>query len=603
MTPIHVGRQQLYKEVPFTAVFGLQRREKSLTQAFADSAAKLDAYSRNLSLEESTDHISRTSMVLCEELEFESHVVTLPLVLAVTVSAASQFLFGYNTGAMNPPESVVFPGHSTLDWSLAVSAFCLGGPVGAFLAGQFADEKGRKWALLLDAWIYVIGGLLQVFSWNMTIMAVARFIIGVGSGFGSVLVPIYLGELAPPILRGVLGTGTYYNRSDVIYCELRRVDPCHDALTLLFAAVTQIALVVGILAADFLAFPFTMENNWRLLFAVTPVVGIFQLVMSPFVLESPRWLLSRNPDSLRARYIVKNLRGFRTDMEVEDEVGHILTGGHKHGDDQGNNCNKSATMVEMLSEIWENDKLRLLLISSFVLHAGQQLSGCNAVFYYSTLFFEGVVDKPLVGTTAVGAVNVVATLLSIPLMNHFKRRSLVMLSSVGMLVSCIVITMGLVGVLGKLCALLAVNTFIMFFEFGLGPLPWLFVAESFDGKYAAVAMAVSSQLNWICNFAIGFVFPFVNKALGPYSFLPFVGILMGVIIFAEIIMPDEPDSTPEAEADGMTRRLSSDLEFRPSSQSTDHFNEEWRRILDQVLNEEESERRGEIVRTRTCLGK
>lgn len=193
----------------------------------------------------------------------------------------------YNTGVMNAPASVVFPGHSTLAWSLAVSSFAIGGPFGAIMGGRMADSRGRRGALLLDTWTFLAGGLLQTFAPDMMTLIVARFIIGFASGYSSVLVPIYLGELAPPSLRGMLGT------------------------------ITQFGLVMGIFVADLLAFPLATEDNWRWLFAVTSVVALGQLLMSPFLLESPRWLLARDPKSLRARYIVKRLRGLRYDHEVE----------------------------------------------------------------------------------------------------------------------------------------------------------------------------------------------------------------------------------------------------------------------------------------------
>ena len=45
---------------------------------------------------------------------------------------------------MNAPAAVVFPGHTTLEWSLAVSAFAVGGPGGAVLGGYLANKKGRR---------------------------------------------------------------------------------------------------------------------------------------------------------------------------------------------------------------------------------------------------------------------------------------------------------------------------------------------------------------------------------------------------------------------------------------------------------------------------
>ena len=48
--------------------------------------------------------------------------------------------------------------------------------------------------------------------------------------------------------------------------------------------------------------------------------------MASFLLESPRWLLNRDPKSSKARYVIKQLRGLRHDYEVEQEVGHFVVG-------------------------------------------------------------------------------------------------------------------------------------------------------------------------------------------------------------------------------------------------------------------------------------
>jgi len=62
------------------------------------------------------------------------------------------------------------------------------------MTGKLADSRGRRGALLLDTWMFLIGGVLQTLAWNMTTIIVSRFIIGFASGFSSVLVPIYLGK-------------------------------------------------------------------------------------------------------------------------------------------------------------------------------------------------------------------------------------------------------------------------------------------------------------------------------------------------------------------------------------------------------------------------
>ena len=87
-------------------------------------------------------HRSNANLLLLEELEMDQALITIPLIFAVIAASASQFLVGYNTGVMNAPESVVFPGHSTASWSIAVAAFAVGGPFGANLAGTLADSRG-----------------------------------------------------------------------------------------------------------------------------------------------------------------------------------------------------------------------------------------------------------------------------------------------------------------------------------------------------------------------------------------------------------------------------------------------------------------------------
>jgi SP family facilitated glucose transporter-like MFS transporter 3 len=551
LTPSQLGRQELYTQVPFTAVFGLQRRERSVSQAFASYAADMDIGSqRGLSEDEKATRSSRASMIILDELEFDASVVTTPLVFAIIVAATSQFLVGYNTGVMNAPEKVVFPGHSTGLWSLAVAAFAVGGPFGAVVGGKMADSRGRRGALLIDTWLFLMGGTLQTFAPDMYTLILARFIIGFASGFSSVLVPIYLGELAPPTLRGMLGT------------------------------LTQFAMVSGILIADLFAFPFATEGSWRFLFAITPIMAVIQLICSPFLLESPRWLLNRDAASLRARYIIKRLRGLRYDHEVESEVGNFVMGeAAQHQDDP----DQSHVLKEMLA----HPKIRKLFLSSLALQMAQQFSGINAVFYYSTAFFEGVIDNPLVGTTIVGAVNLVATYVALLLMDSCGRRTLILWSSGGMFFSCIVIVLSLLGYFSNILALIAVNAYVAFFEIGLGPIPWLIVAEMFEGKYVAVAMSYCSQLNWVCNFIIGLIFPWMNEHLGPYSFGPFAGVLAITFLFTLFILPETQGTTPDQLVAEMVRRNSKSMVYEVNEEDAGAVDLEWRKAMEQLMQEEE----------------
>jgi MFS transporter, SP family, solute carrier family 2 (facilitated glucose transporter), member 3 len=363
----------------------------------------------------------------------------------------------------------------------------------------------------------------------------------------------------------------------------------------MLGTLTQFALVSGILVADLLAFPFATEQGWRVLFAVTVVTAAAQLICAPFLLESPRWLLGRDPNSLKARYIIKKLRGLRHDHEVETEVALFVMGGAAQRQED-------SSTWHVLQEMWGHSRLKVLLLSSLVLQAAQQLSGINAVFYYSTSFFDGVIDNPLLGTTIVGAVNVVATYVALLLMDKVGRKTLILWSSGGMLLSCVVIVLSLLGYFGHILALVAVNVYVIFFEIGLGPIPWLIVAEMFEAKYVAVAMAVSSQMNWTCNFIIGLVFPYMSIYLGAYSFVPFAIVLLFAFIFTATVLPETQGTTPGELAAEMSKRNSTSIVYEANTANAGAIDMEWRKAMEQLRQEEESQMQaGTYGKSHTCI--
>jgi MFS transporter, SP family, solute carrier family 2 (facilitated glucose transporter), member 3 len=151
------------------------------------------------------------------------------------------------------------------------------------------------------------------------------------------------GEIAPPTLRGTLGT------------------------------CTQFAMVTGILVSPLLSFSLATVELWRFLFALTPALALFQLVVSPFLLESPRWLLTKSENSTEARCVIKALRGFRMDEEVENEVTNFLYASAKHKTGRDSAHSSGAIM-----DLFKVKSIRILVISSIVLQMSQQLCGINA---------------------------------------------------------------------------------------------------------------------------------------------------------------------------------------------------------------------------------
>ncbi|CAN0196330.1 unnamed protein product [Ectocarpus sp. 6 AP-2014] len=437
LNPQQRNRRALYVNLPFFSVYGMQYREKSIAKSLSKlSLTDLDIAGQAKYLEGAE----------ADGVEDEV-VVTWPLVTAVLVAVLLEFLVGFNIGVMNAPEEVVFPGHTTTEWSLAVSVFAIGGPFGAILAGTVSNRNGRRGAIIVNTWMYLIGGLLFALAPTVLWLVPARFMIGFACGFSSVVVPIYLGELAPPTLRGTLGT------------------------------MTQFALVIGILGSNLLAFPLATPSGWRWMFAVTPLLALVELVCMPLILESPRWLLAKDQYSMEARLAIGKLRGLTDDNDIQIEIDHILEASSAQRTSHTSAHSRGAVL-----DLFMDKRQRLLVVSFLILHAAQQLTGINAVFYYSNSFFVGIIDNPLIGTTLVGVVNVVATYVALQLMDKTGRVPLMMWSAGGMLASTVVVTLSLLGMLPNVIAVFGVMAFVTFFEMGLGPIPWLIVAEMFDAK-------------------------------------------------------------------------------------------------------------------------
>jgi hypothetical protein len=130
------SRKALYGSLPLIATFGMQHRESTLKRILSKVS---------MSSLESLPKTEAEQSLLLSEVDVDEIIMTFPMMMAALVAVVAQFLVGYNTGVMNPAQSVTFDGQtSTLLWSIAVSSFCLGGPFGAFVGGTLANTNGRR---------------------------------------------------------------------------------------------------------------------------------------------------------------------------------------------------------------------------------------------------------------------------------------------------------------------------------------------------------------------------------------------------------------------------------------------------------------------------
>lgn len=321
-----------------------------------------------------------------------------------------------------------------------------------------------------------------------------------------VCVPVYIGELAPPKLRGPLGTGT------------------------------QLTQCIGILVADvFKLIPTTSDSS--MLFAIAAGLSCLQLLVGLVLplAPSPQYLAAKGEEYLEQAIIVCQKLYAMDQAEAEEQVAVMS---EALAEDSDNREQAGASLVA-------DSAYGRLIVSVLVLHLTQQLSGINAVFYYATSFFHGIVDNADIASALVALVNLIGVCVATFLMDSTARKKLLALSLSGMIVGSAIVTGGLLGILPNTAAVLGIVTFVFFFELGLGPIPFLIISEMYTTKRVTAAQGIGSQMNWICNICVGIGFLTMQEALGAYVFAPFGVLLVMSLTFFMCALPETLNRTPE----------------------------------------------------------
>uniref|UniRef100_A0A671XBL9 Solute carrier family 2 member 3a n=1 Tax=Sparus aurata TaxID=8175 RepID=A0A671XBL9_SPAAU len=452
--------------------------------------------------------------------------VTGYLLFSLGTAVIGSLQFGYNTGVINAPEQKlrsffndtwverygepISPGVCTIVWSVAVAIFSVGGMVGSFSVGVMANRFGRRRSMFLVNCLAVIGGLLMGFSTicsSYEMVIAGRLVIGLFCGLFTGLTPMYVGEVSPTPLRGAFGT------------------------------LHQLGVVVGILIAQVFGLESLLGSAklWPLLLALTVAPAILQCILLPFCPESPRFLLINLKQEEQARKALVRLRGSE---DVSKDLQEMKEESAKMA------MEKKVTILEL----FRSASYRQPLLIAVMLQLSQQLSGINAVFYYSTGIFESAgVKKPIYATIGAGVVNTIFTVVSLFLVEKAGRRSLHLLGLGGMAISALLMTISLLlktlpGM--SYVAITAVMLFVAMFELGPGPIPWFIVAELFSQGPRPAAMAVAGCCNWTANFLVGMSFPKLEVRLcGPWVFLIFMAFLILFFIFTFIKVPETRGKT------------------------------------------------------------
>ena len=407
-----------------------------------------------------------------------------------SAAALGGFLFGYDTAVINGAVKAIQSTFALSDLVLGfvVSSALLGCAVGAWFAGPLADRFGRIKVMVMAAIVFLvsaIGSSLSFSAWELTGW---RVFGGLAVGAASVIAPAYIAEIAPPEIRGRLGS------------------------------LQQLAIVTGIFASQLVNYALQASAGgqalgdvpwggpaWRWMFAAAAVPAALYGILSLQIPESPRYLVKiGNPP--KARDVLTRYVGGDVELQLREIHGSLAGGA-----DKVRLRDLRGPRFGLLPIVWVG-----ILLSVF-----QQFVGINVIFYYSNTLWQAVgfsENSAFVTSLITSVTNVLTTFVAIALVDRVGRKPLMLAGAAGMVVTlstmaiCFATATGsgtglkLGGVAGPI-ALVAANLYVVSFGASWGPVVWVLLGEIFNNKIRATALAVAAAAQWLANWLISTTFP------------------------------------------------------------------------------------------------
>ncbi|XP_030909663.2 solute carrier family 2, facilitated glucose transporter member 5-like isoform X7 [Melopsittacus undulatus] len=460
--------------------------------------------------------------------DITGHLTFSLLSVTLLVSFGSSMLYGYNLAVVNSPAVHIkafynttwsqryghglAPGPLTLLYSLTVSTFSLGGLVGSLLVGVLVERYGRNGALSRSSLLVLLAGGFMGFSRELEspeMVIIGRCITGIHSGICLSVVPLYLGEIAPKNLRGFLGL------------------------------VPSIFICLGVFSAQVLGLPELLGEDrfWPLFLSVVVVPASLQLLLLHCFPESPRYLLIEKDDVCGT---TRALCRFLGTPDVQDVIKEMKA---------EQQSLSSMEMVSVWQLLWDRS-VRWQTLSVVVVNAGMQLSGIDAIWFYTNTIFENAgipVSQIPYATVGTGTIEVVAGLIGCFTIEKLGRRPLLITGfcTMGICLAGITISLLLQTTMPWMCYVGVVCVIGTIAGFCIGPagVPFLMTAELFTQSHRPAAYVVGGSLNWLCNFTIGFIFPFLQMSAGAFCFLIFCGVCLLVALYVYLVIPETKNKT------------------------------------------------------------
>ncbi len=385
-------------------------------------------------------------------------------------------LYGYDSGAISlalPAVTQAF-GLNSATKGLVVS-FLLFGALPSIVVFTALEKKiERRNVLILGGIVFIIGSIMSALASGTMFLMVARFVLGIAAGIANMYGLIYLSELAPAHIRGLM------------------------------SSLYQLSVNIGILVAYAVGAYNTPTSDWRWtlgLGAVPALIFTIGMLISP---QSPRWLI-RDGQVEKARMVLKRVRV--TDQEIETEISDIQS--------------SLTTQEAGLKELFGTFRPVLLLL--FTLTFFQVFTGINAAVYYAPEIFHnlGMANASITADFAVGGALVISTLISLPFIDRLGRKKLLEISLGGQVLPAIALC---IWANNSTVAIIAIFVYVFMFGFGLGPVFWSYVPEILPLKARALGMGVITFTQYLLNAILSLIFPMLLELMGINVFYIFAAL-------------------------------------------------------------------------------
>ena len=428
-------------------------------------------------------------------------------------AAVGNLLQGYNTGIVAAALLSIVPEFGLQQRpgmvGLIASSTTLGAVTGTIASGPLCDRTGRRGALILSSALFLLGGALMGWSPRVEILIVGRLVSGVATGLVSTAVPQYLAECALPAWRGALST----------------------LPQLCVSSGILLSYVVGLVSL------LRPEASWRLMLGLSLLPATLQALALLRLPESPRWLLSRRADVAAARDALERLRGT---SDVEQELRELRDGLARERDAATAAGGRGAAFS--MRQLFRSPALRRTLLVCTTLQMCQQLSGINAIVYFTPQILReagapamfagrGWSDEAaaMAATTLAYLPKIPAVLLTTYLIDRVGRRALLSAFTPIMALCLLALAAATGGVFSGatagLVSMSAVTLYGLVFGMSLGPIPNILASELFptDARSSGVALSTSGQ--WVFNALVAAAFPALAATVGtpgaPCGFEPY----------------------------------------------------------------------------------